>query len=70
MKFDEQERGVLKRAGFSLGDDHEAAYLETLVVIGTHDDETLWLTVTLQNELRIVCALPRDETIVAINEND
>jgi hypothetical protein len=70
VKFDEQECGVLKRAGFSVGDDHEAAYVEALVVIGAHDDETLWLTVTLQNDLRIVCALPRDETIVAIKESD
>ncbi|OAF17891.1 MULTISPECIES: hypothetical protein [Bradyrhizobium] len=70
MKFDEQERGVLRRAGFSVADDHEAAYLEGLVVIGAHDDETLWLTITLRNDYRVVCALPRDETIVAITEND
>ncbi|OAF03670.1 hypothetical protein AYJ54_03980 [Bradyrhizobium centrolobii] len=70
MKFDEQECGTLKRAGFSVADDHEAAYLEALVVIGAHDNETLWLTITLQNDMRVVCALPRDETIVAINEND
>lgn len=70
VKFDEQECGVLERAGLSVGDNHEAAYLETLVVIGAHDDETLWLTVTLKNDLKIVCALPRDETIVAINDND
>jgi hypothetical protein len=70
VKFDEQECGVLKRAGFVIGDEHETAYLETLVVIGAHDDETLWLTVTLQDDLRIVCALPRDETMVAIREND
>ncbi|GLR89184.1 hypothetical protein [Bradyrhizobium iriomotense] len=69
MKFDEQERGALKRAGFSVADDHEAAYLEALVAIGAHDHETLWLTITLRNSTRVVCALPRDETIVAIDEN-
>ncbi|WP_156944028.1 hypothetical protein [Bradyrhizobium sp. Ec3.3] len=69
VKFDEQERGALKRAGFSVADDYEAAYLEALVVIGAHDDETLWLTITLPNSTRVVCALPRAETIVAIDEN-
>src|SRR5262245_45711337 len=62
VKFDEQERGALKRAGFSVADDYEAAYLEALVVIGAHDDETLWLTITLPNSTRVVCALPRAET--------
>jgi len=70
VKFDEQERGALKRIGFSVEDDHEVAYVEALVVIGAHDNETLWLTITLPNDMRIVCALPRDETIVAIDENN
>ena len=69
VKFYEQERGALKRAGFSLADDHETAYLEALVAIGAHDEETLWLTITLPNDTRVVCALPRGETIVAIDEN-
>ena len=70
MKFDEPERDALKRVGFSVADDHEAAYVEALVVLGAHDEETLWLTVSLPNDMRIVCALPRDETIVAIDENN
>jgi hypothetical protein len=70
VKFNEQECGMLTRAGFSIGDGHEAAYLETLVVISAQDDETLWLTVSLKNHLQIVCQLPRDETIAAINEDD
>ncbi|MCP3473934.1 hypothetical protein NLM33_26830 [Bradyrhizobium sp. CCGUVB1N3] len=69
MKFDEQERSALRRAGFSVADDHGAAYLDALVVIGAHDDETLWLTITLRNSTRVVCALPRDETILAIDED-
>ena len=47
MKFDQHERTALKRAGFAIADDHEAAYLNSLVVIGAHDDETFWLTVHL-----------------------
>ena len=56
MKFDQHERTALKRAGFAIADDHEAAYLDSLVVIGAHDDETFWLTVTLPNHTRIVRA--------------
>jgi hypothetical protein len=61
VKFDQQERTALKRA-----DDHAAAYLDSLVVIDAHDDETFWLTVTLPNDTRIVCVLPRPEIIAAI----
>ena len=70
MKFDQQERTALKRAGFAIADDHEAAYVDSLVVIGAHDDETFWLTVTLPNDARIVCVLPRLAIIAAIEEED
>ena len=70
MKFDQQERIALKRAGFAIADDHEAAYVDSLVVIGVHDDETFWLTVTLPNDTRIVCVLPRPQIIAAIEEED
>ena len=70
MKFDQQERTALKSAGCAIADDHEAAYLDSLVVIGAHDDETFWLTVILPNDTRIVCVLPRPEIIAAIEEVD
>jgi hypothetical protein len=70
VKFDQQERTALKRAGFAIADDHEAAYVESLVVIGAHDDESFWLTVTLPNDTRIVCVLPRPAIIAAIEEED
>ena len=70
MKFDRQERTALKRAGFAIADDHTAAYLDSLVVIDAHDDETFWLTVTLPNDTRIVCVVPRPEIIAAIEQED
>jgi hypothetical protein len=42
----------------------------SLVVIDAHDDETFWLTVTLPNDTRIVCVLPRPEIIAAIEQED
>jgi hypothetical protein len=47
VKFDQQERTALTRAGFAIADDHKAAYLDALVMIGAHDDETFLLTVRL-----------------------
>jgi hypothetical protein len=66
VKFDEQERAALMRAGFDVADDNKAAYFEALVVIGAHDDETCWLTISLPNDRRIVCAIPRDQVNAAI----
>jgi hypothetical protein len=66
VKFDQWERAALTHAGFAVADDNKAAYVEALVVVGAHDDETYWLTISLPNETRIVCAMPRDEVIAAI----
>jgi hypothetical protein len=65
VKFDKQECGVLERAGLPLETTTKLP-ISKLVVIGAYDDETLWL----KNDLKIVCALPSDEIIVAINDND
>jgi hypothetical protein len=66
MKFDEQERTALTDAGFAVADDNKAAYVEALVVIAAHDDETRWLTFSLPNDTRIVCVISRDQIASAI----
>jgi hypothetical protein len=37
-----------------------------MVVVAAHDDETYWLTLSLPNETRIVCIMPRDQMTAAI----
>jgi hypothetical protein len=66
VKLDEQERIALTDAGFAVDDDSKAAYVEAVVVIAAHDDETYWLTFCLPNDTRIVCVVPRDKIIAAI----
>ncbi|WP_426613716.1 hypothetical protein [Bradyrhizobium sp. McL0616] len=68
MKFDEQESTALTDAGFTVADNRKAAYVETVVVIAAHDDETYWLTFSLPNDARIVCVVPRDQIAAAITE--
>jgi len=38
-------------------------------VIAAHDDETCWLTLSLPNETRIVCVMPRDQMTAAITDD-
>ena len=66
MKFDEQERTALRDAGFAVSNNNKAAYIEAIVVIAAHDDETCWVTFSLPNETRIVCVMPRDQITAAI----
>jgi len=68
MKFDEQERAALTDAGFTVSDNNRAAYVEAMVVVAAHDDETCWLTLSLPNEARIVCVMPRDQMTAAITD--
>jgi hypothetical protein len=69
MKFDEKERADLTNAGFAVSDNNRAAYVEAMVVIAAHDDETYWLTFSLPNETRIVCLMPRDQMTAAITDD-
>jgi hypothetical protein len=66
MKFDEQERTAFIDAGFVVSDNNRAACVEAMVVVAAHDDETYWLTLSLPNETRIVCIMPRDQMTAAI----
>lgn len=68
MEFDEQERTALTDAGFAVADNNKAAYVEAVVVIAAHDDETYWLTFSLPNDARIVCVVPRDQIAAAITD--
>lgn len=69
MEFDEQERTALTDAGFVVADNNKAAFVEAVVVIAAHDDETYWLTFSLPNEARIVCVVPRDQIAAAITDS-
>lgn len=69
MKFDEQERTALTDAGFAVADNNRAAYVEAVVVIAAHDDETYWLTFSLPNDTRIVCVVPREQIADAIADS-
>jgi hypothetical protein len=69
MKFDEQERTAFTDAGFVVSDNNRAAYVEAMVVVAAHDDETYWLTLSLPNETRIVCVMPRDQMTAAITDH-
>ncbi|OKO83609.1 hypothetical protein [Bradyrhizobium sp. AS23.2] len=64
MKFDEQERTALTDAGFAVADNNKAAYVEAVVVIAAHDDETYWLTFSLP-----VCVVPREQIAAAITDS-
>ena len=66
MKFDEQERTALMDAGFVVSDNNRAAYVEAMVVVAVHDDDTYWLTLSLPSETRIVCVMPREQMTAAI----
>ena len=68
MKFDEEERAALTDAGFAVSDNNTAAYVDAMVVVAAHDDETYWLTLSLPNETRIVCVMPRDQMAAAITD--
>ena len=68
MKFDEQERTALTAAGFAVADDNQAAYIEALVVITAHDDESHWITFLLPNDRRVVCIISRDQFASAITD--
>ena len=69
MKFNEQERAALTDAGFVVADNNRAALIEAMVVVAPHDDETYWVTLSLPNETRIVCVMPRDEMAAALADN-
>ncbi|MCP3400318.1 hypothetical protein [Bradyrhizobium sp. CCGB20] len=69
MKFDEHERTALMDAGFTVADNRKAAYVEAVVVIAAHDDETYSLTFSLPNDARIVCVVPRDQITAAITNS-
>jgi hypothetical protein len=69
MKFDEQERALLTDAGFVVSDNNRTAYVEAMVVIAAHDHENYWLTLSLPNETRIVCVMPRDQMTAAIADD-
>ena len=68
MKFDEQERTALTDAGFAVSDNNRAAYVEAMVVVAVHDEQTYWLTLSLPNETRIACIMPRDQMTAAITD--
>jgi hypothetical protein len=69
MKFDEQERTALTGAGFAVSDNNKTAYVEAMVAIAVHDDESYWLTISLPNDTRIVCIIPRDQMTAAITDD-
>jgi len=69
MRFNEQERTALTDAGFVVADNNRAALVEAMVVVAPHDDETYWLTLSLPNETRIVCVMPRDQIAAALADN-
>ncbi|WFU75585.1 hypothetical protein [Bradyrhizobium sp. CB2312] len=66
MKFDEKERALLTDAGFVVADNNRAAYVKATIVVAAHDDESFWLTLSLPNETRIACSVPRDQMTLAI----